>query len=44
VQPDRGQLDVRIAEGYRFIAYSIDSVMLWTAAANPLEDGEAARG
>jgi 2-dehydro-3-deoxyglucarate aldolase len=44
VQPDRGQLDARIAEGYRFIAYSIDSVMLWTAAANPLEDGEAARG
>jgi 2-dehydro-3-deoxyglucarate aldolase len=44
VQPDRGQLDVRIAEGYRFVAYSIDSVMLWTTAINPLQSGRNARG
>lgn len=41
VQPDRAQLDARIAEGYRFIAYSIDSVMLWSGAVNPIAGGGA---
>ncbi len=41
VQLDRAQLDARIAEGYCFIAYSIDSVMLWSGAANPIVDGGA---
>jgi len=41
VQPDRAQLDARISEGYRFLAYSIDSVMLWSGAVNPLAGGGA---
>jgi hypothetical protein len=28
-------------EGYRFIAYSIDSVMLWYGAGNPIAGGGA---
>lgn len=32
VEPSRMQLDRRVAEGYRFLAYSIDSVMLRYAA------------
>ena len=39
VQPDRAQLAARISEGYRFIAYSIDSVMLWSGAVNPIAGG-----
>ena len=35
VQPDRAQLDARISEGYRFIAYSIDSVFLHHHAGSP---------
>ena len=35
VQPDPGQLAQRIAEGYRFLAYSIDSVFLRALATNP---------
>jgi len=32
VEPSRRQLEQRVAEGYRFLAYSIDSVMLGHAA------------
>jgi 2-dehydro-3-deoxyglucarate aldolase len=39
VQPDRAVLDRRIAEGYRFLAYSIDAVFLNAAARRP--DGAA---
>ncbi len=35
VQPDPSVLEQRIADGYRFIAYSIDSVFLNHAVANP---------
>lgn len=35
VQPDPAQLAQRIAEGYRFLAYSIDSVFLRASAINP---------
>ena len=41
VHPDRAQLAARISEGYRFLAYSIDSVMLWSGAVNPLASGGA---
>lgn len=33
VEPSRRELERRLAEGYRFLAYSIDSVMLNHAAA-----------
>jgi 2-dehydro-3-deoxyglucarate aldolase len=36
VQPDLFTLEQRIAEGYRFIAYSIDSVFLNHAVVNPV--------
>jgi 2-dehydro-3-deoxyglucarate aldolase len=36
VMPDAQALRQRIAEGYRFIAYSLDSVFLQNSAANPL--------
>lgn len=35
VEPSPQQLKLRMAEGYRFLAYSIDSVMLIRAAGNP---------
>lgn len=35
VAPSPQQLEQRIEEGYRFLAYSIDAVMLGDAAANP---------
>jgi 2-dehydro-3-deoxyglucarate aldolase len=35
VQPDPAQLAQRIAEGYRFLAYSIDSVFLRASATTP---------
>jgi 2-dehydro-3-deoxyglucarate aldolase len=35
VQPDPNQLKVRIAEGYRFIAYGIDAVFLYQGAERP---------
>lgn len=35
VAPDADELRVRIAEGYRFIAYSIDAVLLANAARSP---------
>lgn len=35
VEPDPIALQQRISEGYRFLAYSIDAVMLRSAAANP---------
>lgn len=35
VQPDQEQLRQRMAEGYRFLAYSIDSVFLRASATNP---------
>ena len=35
VQPDTAALTARIAEGWRFIAYGIDSVFLWQAAKRP---------
>lgn len=36
VQPDVSMLEQRIVEGYRFIAYSLDSVFFNYAAVNPL--------
>lgn len=39
VQPDPGQLAQRMVEGYRFLAYSIDSVFLRTSAVNPQSAG-----
>jgi 2-dehydro-3-deoxyglucarate aldolase len=36
VQADRGELQRQLAAGYRFIAYSIDAVMLQSAAARPV--------
>jgi 2-dehydro-3-deoxyglucarate aldolase len=36
VQPDRAELQAHIAAGYRFLAYSIDAVMLQLAAARPV--------
>lgn len=36
VTPDRVALQQKITEGYRFIAYSIDSVFLNTVAVNPV--------
>ncbi|PKN70931.1 MAG: 2,4-dihydroxyhept-2-ene-1,7-dioic acid aldolase [Deltaproteobacteria bacterium HGW-Deltaproteobacteria-12] len=35
VMPEPAELKKRIAEGYRFIAYSIDAVLLYTAAGSP---------
>lgn len=35
VMPDAGELEQRIAEGYRFIAYSIDAVFLRSGAEMP---------
>ena len=35
VQPDPGELRRQVAAGCRFIAYGIDSVFLWQAAARP---------
>jgi 2-dehydro-3-deoxyglucarate aldolase len=35
VQPDRSELQTHLRAGYRFIAYSIDAVMLQSAAARP---------
>lgn len=35
VMPDPSALEQRIGEGYRFIAYSIDAVLLRTASDNP---------
>jgi 2-dehydro-3-deoxyglucarate aldolase len=35
VAPDRGQLQERLKEGYRFIAYSIDAVFLHSSAGCP---------
>lgn len=35
VMPEPGVLEQRIAEGYTFIAYSIDAVFLHTSAVNP---------
>ena len=35
VQPDPGELRRQVAAGSRFIAYGIDSVFLWQAAARP---------
>jgi len=37
VEPSRRQLDQRISEGYRFLAYSIDSVMLGNAASHKFD-------
>jgi 2-dehydro-3-deoxyglucarate aldolase len=39
VAPDAKMLERRVAEGYRFIAYSIDAVFLNTAAARPDHGG-----
>jgi len=36
VQPSRPELEMRLLEGYRFIAYSIDSVFLRAAAERPI--------
>jgi 2-dehydro-3-deoxyglucarate aldolase len=36
VQPDPAVLRAKIAEGYRFIAYGIDAVFLYSQAVNPL--------
>lgn len=36
VPPSKDELDQRIAEGYRFIAFSIDAVFLHTAAQSPV--------
>jgi 2-dehydro-3-deoxyglucarate aldolase len=38
VMPNPDQLRHHVAAGYRFIAYSLDSVFLHTAVANPLAD------
>jgi 2-dehydro-3-deoxyglucarate aldolase len=38
VQPDRGGLEAKIAEGYQFIAYGIDAVFLYRAAKRPEAD------
>ena len=35
VQPDPDELRRQVAAGCRFIAYGIDSVFLWQAAARP---------
>ena len=35
VQPSRQELETRIREGYKFIAYSIDAVFLYNSASNP---------
>lgn len=39
VQPDREGLREKIAAGYRFLAYGIDSVFIANAAINPLNGG-----
>ena len=39
VAPAFDQLQKRIDEGYRFIAYSIDAVMLSSVVASPINDG-----
>jgi 2-dehydro-3-deoxyglucarate aldolase len=36
VQPDAAMLQQRIEEGYRFLAYSIDSVFLNASVKNPM--------
>ncbi len=36
VEPDAAMLAQRVAEGYRFLAYSIDAVFLRASATNPL--------
>ena len=35
VAPSKNELDQRIAEGFRFLAFSIDAVLLRTSAHNP---------
>ena len=35
VKPDKNQLQLRLDEGYRFLAYSVDSVFLSEAAKAP---------
>ena len=35
VEPDKSELKKKIADGYRFIAYSIDAVVLETFTRNP---------
>ena len=37
VAPDAGQLRERLSEGYRFVAYSLDAVMLASVARRPTE-------
>ncbi len=37
VQPNKRELEQKIQEGYQFIAYGIDALFLYTAAANPLK-------
>ncbi len=37
VEPSPAQLQQRIEEGYRFLAYSIDAVFMHTSAQNPLK-------
>ncbi|MDH5719786.1 MAG: aldolase/citrate lyase family protein [Spirochaetia bacterium] len=37
VQPSPEELKLRIKEGYRFIAYSIDAVFLYKSALNPIK-------
>jgi len=36
VQPDKNHLELKIAEGYQFIAYGIDAVFLYHSAENPM--------
>jgi len=36
VAPSKNELDKRVAEGFRFLAFSIDSVLLSTSAQNPV--------
>tara|TARA_Y100000590_G_scaffold292814_1_gene329743 strand:+ start:59941 stop:60711 length:771 start_codon:yes stop_codon:yes gene_type:complete len=38
VQPDSNLLHKRITEGYTFLAYSLDSVFLYTSSNNPITD------
>jgi 2-dehydro-3-deoxyglucarate aldolase len=38
VMPESSMLNQRIAEGYRFIAYSIDAVFLHSGCANPISN------
>jgi 2-dehydro-3-deoxyglucarate aldolase len=41
VSPDPNEFQRRLGEGYRFVAYSIDSVFLNTFALNPYEKGHS---